>query len=137
MRQFIIFASVLCSLLLAGCLVVPIPHRRLSECGVKGRIFDAGTQSPVTAAKVEDTVDPTKFTFSGLDGSFDLKPVYAMHGGYIVAGVSGSVFPEYNAPAFTRTITIIAPGYRNLTIPLSKTEDHTAYIDAETISLKR
>jgi hypothetical protein len=137
MRHFIHLSFLLCSLALSGCLIVPVPHQRLQEVGVKGRIIDAESNKPVVAAKVEDIVDPTKFTYSVIDGTFILKPVYKMHGAYVVSGVGTSVFPYYDAPGSTRTITIIAPGYRNLTIPLGKAEERDVYIDAGTISLKR
>jgi hypothetical protein len=137
MRHFIIRSFLLCSLAFSSCVVVPIPHKRLHEVGIKGRIIDADTQAPVIAAKIEDTVDPTKFTFSAGSGNFDLKPVYGMHGAYVLAGVNASVFPNYDAPGPTRTITIIAPGYQNLTIPLNRAADRDIYIDAGTLSLRR
>ena len=140
MRQFIVYSSVLCSLWLSGCIIVPVPHKRMHEYGVNGLIIDAGSRSPVAGARVEDTVDPKKFTFSVIDGTFALLPVYAWHGGYILAGVSGSVFPEFTAPGAARTITVSAPGYRSVTIPLSKPSEskaHDLYIDAGTIPLKR
>jgi hypothetical protein len=137
MRYFIRLSFLLCSLALSGCLIVPIPHERLHEVGIKGRIIDADSHAPVAAAKVEDTIDATKFTYSVIDGTFTLKPVYGMHGAYVLAGVSSSTFPSFDAPSSTRTITIIAPGYRSLTVPLQRAEPRDVYIDAGTIPLKR
>ena len=94
MRYFTRLSFLLCLLVLSGCLVVPIPHKRLHEVGIKGRIIDAESHAPVVAAKVEDTVDPMKFTYSVIDGTFDLKPVYKMHGAYVLAGVSAWVSLE-------------------------------------------
>ncbi|HEY3901658.1 MAG TPA: hypothetical protein VGM54_23805 [Chthoniobacter sp.] len=136
MRYFIRLSFLLCSLTLSGC-IIPVPHKRLHDVGVKGRILDAQSHAPVVAAKIEDIVDPTKFTYSVIDGTFMLKPVYGLHGAYVFAGVSTSIFPNYDAPNLTRTITIIAPGYHNLTIPLNRTDAHDVYIDAGTIPLKR
>jgi hypothetical protein len=137
MKHFILLSFLLCSLLLSGCIVVPVPHKRLHEIGIKGRIIDVDTHAPVVAARVEDTVDSTMFTYSAVNGNFDLKPVYKMHGAYVWTGVSASVFPNYEAPGSTRTITIIAPGYQNLTVPLSRSGEHDTYIDAGTLLLRR
>jgi hypothetical protein len=137
MRFLVFLLGALCVLFLSACVIVPIPHKRVHELGIKGQIIDARTRAPVTAAKIEDTLDATQSTYSSMDGSFLLKPVYGWHGGYIVAGVGGSVFPEHDGPSPARTITITAPGYRSLTVPLGKSGEQGAYIDAGTISLQR
>ena len=109
----------------------------MHEFGIKGRIIDAESHAPVVAAKVEDIVDPTKYTYSVIDGTFALKPVYGIHGLYAWTALSASLAGNYEPPSSTRTITIIAPGYRNLTIPVTTTDTRDVYLDAGTISLRR
>src|ERR1044072_2429248 len=93
-RLFECLVLMLCALVLSGGLI-PVPHHRLHEFGVTGRLLDAETHPPISAAGIEAADDPEKITFSDVNGSFDLKPVYGWHGAFFFGPICLSLWPGF------------------------------------------
>ena len=70
MRHFTALLSLACALVVTGC-IVPIPHRRIHQLGVRGRIIDSASREPVTNAKIEGSGDPLVLV-PGMDGTGQL-----------------------------------------------------------------
>jgi hypothetical protein len=120
---------------LSGC-VVPIPHKRLHEPGVAGRVIDSESHLPIEAAKIEGASNSAKVTLSDASGSFKLKPVYGWHGAYFIGPICLSLFPGFDVPVHTRAIVITADGFQGVTLsPGTLTFDE--YIQTPDIPLKR
>ena len=132
MNRITICALFLSMLPLAGC-VLPVPHRRLHQLGVSGRILDSKSRAPVNAARV--TAGETT-TFSLSNGSFSVPPVYGWHGAYAIGGIGVSLLPGFDVPSMSRPVTFAAHGYRSSTITAKTGRTSDGYIRVGDILLK-
>jgi hypothetical protein len=121
---------------LSGCLL-PIPHPRLHEFGVAGRIVDSESHRPIKGAEVHAVDDPAKGTVTNADGLFRLKPVYGWHGAYFIGPMSLSLLPRFEVPGYTRIIRITAIGYHGITHSAAQLTQSGEYIQMPDVSLKR
>ena len=133
MKLVTVCAVLLSVLSLAGC-VFPVPHRRLHQFGVSGRILDSHSQAPVNAARV---AAGETATFSHSDGSFTVAPVYGWHGAYAIGGIGVSLLPGFDMPSPSREITVTARGYQSSTSAAKTGTTADAYIRVGDILLKR
>ena len=133
MNRLTICALLLSMLSLAGC-VLPVPHRRLHQLGVSGRILDSRSRAPIKEARVTSCETTT---FSHSDGSFAVAPVYGWHGAYAIGGIGVSLLPGFDMPSPSRPITVTAHGYQSSTITAKTATTAEAYIRVGDILLKR
>jgi hypothetical protein len=133
MRRFLICIVLLSAFAFSGC-VVPIPHRRLHQFGVTGRVIDSESRTPLNTAQIAsgDTA-----TVSHSDGSFTIAPVYGWHGAYAIGGVGVSLLPGFDVPSMSRSITVTASGYRSSTIAAKIGTTADVFIRVGDISLRR
>ena len=135
MRYFLSSSLLLGLLILPGC-VVPVPHQRLHEFGVRGRLLDSDSRTPIAAAKIQASEDGAKVTQSDANGLFALKPVYGWHGAYLIGPIDLSLFPGFDMPSPSRAILITARGHRTATVSFRIASTENLYIQAGDILLK-
>ena len=133
MRHFFFWAALLSTLPLSGC-VLPVPHRRLHQFGVSGRVIDSASHTPINAARITAS---DAATLSRSDGSFTLDPVYGWHGAYAIGGIGVSLLPGFDVPSFSRPVTVTASGYRSSTITAKTGTTVDAFIRVGNILLRR
>jgi hypothetical protein len=131
------WACAFAALLLSGCIIVPIPHERMHEMGVKGHVIDATTHAPIEGATIETLGDNPREAISKADGSFRVKPLYGWHGAYMVAAISGPVFPDMPKSSAIRFISVTARGYHEVKIPVRILSTVDTYVQAGDIMLQR
>lgn len=105
---FILTPALLCS----GCVILPIPHRRVHEYGVVGKITRPD-DNPIVGARVASVSDETKFVESDAEGKFIIPPEYGWHGGMLFGPISMSVWPGLDVVSPERKITISAQGFES------------------------
>jgi hypothetical protein len=99
---------------LSGCMILPIPHRRLQVYGVQGSIVDPeGNPIPESAAI---TCDGNKHVVN-LQGEFEIPPIYSWHGAILIGPLSYSLFPFLDMPFLQPgNLLVEAPGYQSCSI---------------------
>ena len=135
MKHILRYSLLAGALTLAGC-VVPVPHKRIHEFGVTGRLLDSMSRTPVKAARIEASEGRTEAALSDANGFFTLKPVYGWHGAYCIGPISLSLWPALDVPSMSRTIMITASGHRSATIRFRGPANVNACIQAGDISIK-
>jgi hypothetical protein len=116
---------------LSGCLL-PIPHPRLHEFGVVGRIVASESKLPIKGAEVHPVDDPAKETVTNAGGVFRVKPVYAWHEAYFIGPICLSLLPGFDVPGFTRVTLITANGYQGITHSAEQLTQSGEYIGSST-----
>lgn len=103
------------SLLVSGC-VLPVPHRRMHNAGIKARVVDAKTASPLRSAKVS-SADGSHILYTvDSEGDFEIPSQYGWHGAYLVGPISYSLLPHFDMPYPRPPFRIEAIGYQPLTV---------------------
>ena len=74
MNRTRIIATLLVLVLCGGCIVLPIPHRRLHAYGVRGSVVDADSGLPIRNALVELATGIQGPAHSDEQGRFEIKP---------------------------------------------------------------
>jgi hypothetical protein len=121
MRLFSIFAT-LALLFCSGC-ILPAPHWRVHEYGVRGQIIDARNQTPVTNASVSavwSSVDPV---ISDSAGNFRIPAVRGFHGAYCIGPLFLSMLPGFDQASPLKEVYVTAPGYISTSFEIEYTRD--------------
>jgi len=77
--RFPITLSLLGAVVLAGCVVLPVPHTTQSSPKISGRALDSRTRRPVAGASVQLGNLPQIATTTGSDGRFTLNATRNFH----------------------------------------------------------
>lgn len=100
---------------LSGCLLLPIPHRKMEGYGISGRILDAETKKPVAGVLVTEINNDNRgvtSTRTDDDGNFRIKPHYQWHFGMIIGPLCHSIWPHTGCfPVHENVITIQKKNY--------------------------
>ena len=109
-----------------GCIVLPIPHLRTHQFGVKGQVVDACTNQPIAGAVVApDITRSTGETSStNASGRFTIDPKRGWHCAYLCGVVSFSLCPDLDIVAPMRVLLISAPGYESQQFTVIAGADH-------------
>jgi hypothetical protein len=121
-------------LCLTGC-VLPVPHRRVHQFGVKGRIIDAKTSGPVANAALVAKDQPAKRCSSASDGSFVIPPVYGWHGACLLGPINLSLWPDWDVTEPSRAISVSANGYKPADVKVTSPRIDGAFLSAGEIRL--
>jgi hypothetical protein len=105
-------AVLLVTILLPGCIALPIPHQHPYSPALSGTVIDAETAAPVAGAEVRlegTTISPPLISTAraGTDGRFS-----------VIASKRALWLPLWFGPAegfCTATATVSAPGYESQT----------------------
>lgn len=127
MRHVIL--SLLLATLCTGCIIVPIPHRRLHGYGVRGSVVDAGSGRPIPYAAVSG-VARTQTVICSATGDFVIAPVHGWHGAYLIGPISLSLFPGWDMTAPWAALYVTAGGY------VPETFQVTGKIQGESIEVR-
>lgn len=125
-------------IIFTGCVILPIPHRRVHSCGAKGRILDSVTNEPVAGAVIAGDNEGRGETISSADGNYVLKPVYGWHGAVFIGPTGLSLFPALG-PYIKRSkaIHVSRDGYQmqRLVVDRFNSSRNHAYLLADDIHL--
>jgi len=108
--RFLLWLS--CALALSGCMILPIPHRRVHAFGVQGRVVDSSSKKSIGAATIRGAGPFPGICSSDASGRFSLPPVYGWHGAVLLSpAIDYSMFPLLDAINYRRGITISGPAH--------------------------
>jgi hypothetical protein len=116
-----------------GC-VLPIPHQRIHQYGVKGSVVDSKSGKPIENAKICSLGIPES-CISKINGNFTLKPIKGWHGAYFLGPISFSLFPDWDMTAPTISILISSTDYISKKITVKEHFASKGYLDSGTILL--
>jgi len=105
--------------LCAGCMVVPVPHRRLHVYGVRGSVIDAQTRQPLADATVSRSPHGQNDVRTSSDGTFEFKPVHGWHGAIFIGAIPLSLFPSFDIAFAVAEVRVEARGYTTESFYLS------------------
>ena len=111
------FAFLLFTLLFSGCVILPLPHRRLHAYGVEGRVLDAASRKPIQCASVQAKSNscPASFTTcakTDAEGRFSIASKSGWHYGILLCPVDHfSLFPLFHQTFPRSKLSVSAPGY--------------------------
>jgi hypothetical protein len=101
-----------CPLALSGCIILPIPHRRVHAFGIQGRVVDVSSKKPIAAATIRGAEPFPGVCSSDASGRFSLPPVYGWHSAVMLSPAIGySMFPLLDAMNYRRAFTISGPAH--------------------------
>jgi len=124
-------------MLLSGCIILPIPHKRIHQYGVTGQVIDARSETPVQRAIIRAADKPNEVILADEKGYFTIKPVFGWHGAYYISPIVLSLFPAMDMPSIDRTLKVQAPGYQEKQASFTVTDTTSKVIGPERIPLKR
>jgi hypothetical protein len=106
--------------LLQGCIILPVPNRRVEGYGVTACVVDAQDGHPIANVRVVDATNARCFALTAPNGCFRLNPIVQWHAGYLWGVISYPIWP-FTGDLITgdRTISITAPGYTSRIIEIS------------------
>ena len=105
----------LCFVLFSGC-ILPVPHKRLSQCGLEGVVVDFNTCQPISNAVVSVSFDNNVVETTTTDdlGRWKISEKHTWHGAFLFAiPMSYSIFPFGYLPSYPSKLNIEAEGYTN------------------------
>ena len=103
---------------LTGCLVIPIPHKRIHSYGVSGQIIDENDFLPITNTIISSSDVKYRSAMTDENGVFFLPDVKKWHYARFYGVISFSLLPTLDAPNFSTSIKIISDGYEEKNIEI-------------------
>ena len=111
MRRFGASLLVVLVASVSGC-VLPIPNRSIREFGVRGKVVDYVSESPIAGALVLDGLDFSRRCTTDEEGVFYLPPVRQWHGGFLIGvALNYPIWPCGGLPRPQRSVVVRAPAY--------------------------